>query len=114
MGVFVIGAIANAVRGGQWRGWLGGEWNEHDAAGKPLKWRWLKADYINAIVYGLTIFLLSGNWLLALASIAAMMAGATPGWGDYIGAVLGVPDAELKEHRFIDPIIRPLKSKPFW
>ena len=98
----VIGAVSNAIRGGQFNDRLGG------------KWRWLKADYINAAIYGLTIFVMSGNWLLALASIAAMMAGATPGWGDYIGQILGQPDAELKEHKLIDPLISKLKSWPFW
>lgn len=114
MNPFIIGAIANAMRGGQWRIWLGGEWNKHDADGKPIKWRWLQSDFINEAIYGVTIFVLSENWLLALASVAGMAAGARPGWGDYIGAILKTPDDKLQENKFIDPLIRWLERWPFW
>lgn len=95
--ILIIAALSNAIRGGQWRIWL----NIPDE-----KYKWLKSDYINAVIYSLTVFALFGSPLLALAAIPAMMLGATPGWGDYIGALLGGRLTNLKENKFIDPLIK--------
>lgn len=103
--LFALGALMNGVRGGQWKAWLGYPPNEDGAAG---------SDLMNELVFGLVVMFLSGNPLLGAAAAIAMALGARPGWGDYIGAMIGNPDDELKENKIIDYIIRPLEHNPFW
>lgn len=94
MFLIATGAFFNAVRGGQF------------GVAKP--------DIVNAIAFAVTIFVMSGNWLLSVCSMAAMWLGAAPGWGDYIGALGGWRKDSLKENKFIDKLIKKLVTWPFW
>lgn len=106
----ILGGLVNAIRGGQWFIWFG--MNEAAADVFKKKYFWLKCDYINALIFGGAIYYTSSDWALALLSIGTMLAGATPGFGDYIGAVGGWRTDNLQENRFIDPLISRLKRWP--
>lgn len=103
--ITATGAISNAIRGGQWRGWFGYTDDQH---------RWLKSDGLNALIYSLAVLLCGFGWEVALTSFALMWLGAAPGWGDYIGALIGLRKDNLKENRFLDPLIAFLKPYPYW
>jgi hypothetical protein len=99
------GIISNAIRGGQWREWLGV---------KDSRLKWVKSDAINATIYAMTVYYVTGNPIIAALSFPCMWLGAAPGWGDYIGALGGWRKIGLEENRFIDPIISPLERFPRW
>lgn len=99
-----IGAISNAIRGGQWYAWL-------DVDEKKS---WIGSDPINELIFAVAAYIATGSIWLALASGVAMAAGARPGWGDYIGALYGYRIENLRENKYIDPILRPLMKSPFW
>ncbi len=101
---FLIGAISNAIRGGQWRGWLG----------VTGKYEWFPSDTINALIYGIVVYYVTSNPLIAAVSMPLMWLGALPGWGDYIGALGGWRIDNLKEIKLIDILISPLKKRPKW
>jgi hypothetical protein len=100
---FFIGAASNAIRGGQWREWFGID---------ESRLRWVNSDALNALIFGITVYLSSGHAYLALAAAPMMWLGAAPGWGDYIGALGGWRKTDLEEHKIIDWIIRKLPGKP--
>lgn len=93
----VIGGIANAARGGQWREWFGV---------KPDELKWLSSDGINAVIFFLTVLYLTHAPVMSLAAGVAMWLGAAMGWGDYIGASFGARWDNLKENKYIDKVIR--------
>lgn len=111
---FVVGAVMNAVRGGQWRVWLGPEWQATDDNGRHVKLPWLSSDMLNELGFGVTVLLLTGNAWLAAACAVAMAAGARPSWGEYIGALGGWQADNMVGVRIIDKIIAPLKRWPRW
>jgi hypothetical protein len=100
---FIIGAFSNAIRGGQWRAWFGID---------DSRLRWASSDAINAGLWCATVYIATSHAALALVSAPMMWIGAKPGWGDYIGAIGGWRENNLKEIRTIDWIISPLKSRP--
>lgn len=101
----IIGAFSNAVRGGQWHEWFG----VPDGG-----WRWFKSDFLNAAVFAALVALAGFSWHVWLFSFIMMLMGSAPGWGDYIGALNGYRTQNLKENRWIDPIIKKLNDQPFW
>lgn len=102
--VFLIGAFSNGVRGGQWKAWFG----------LPAEYRLFAndSDILNAATYAIATLALTASWLMAIAGFVVMWLGAAPGWGDYIGNLLGNEDPELKENKVIDPLIKWLKPWP--
>lgn len=100
--MFIIGAISNALRGGQWRIWFG----------LKDRYGWVNSDAINAAIFMATVYWLTGNLYLSLASFPAMWLGASIGWGDYIGALGGWRKDALQEWKPIDLLITPLKRWP--
>lgn len=103
LSVAIAGGFFNAVRGGQWRVWLNSIEDDD-----------LSADPINAAAFGITTGLVTGNWFLALIAAAFMWLGAAGGWGDYIGALGGWRVNDLKENKFIDPLIKRFLQWPKW
>jgi len=100
---FIIGGISNAIRGGQWREWFGID---------ESHLRWVSSDAINAILWGIAVYVATGHHYLALVSVLMMWLGAAPGWGDYLGAIGGWRKDDLKENKYIDWVIRKLPGKP--
>ncbi len=109
----IIGAVSNAVRGGQWRKWFGLE-AVNKETGKFEKYNWISSDGLNAFIYGICVFAATRNVWLALVSAALMWVGAKAGWGDYVGALGGWRVDGLKENVVIDFFIRPLRKYPKW
>lgn len=101
--LWLLGSPMNAIRGGQiiWKN--GPSW-------LPRRDR-IPNDPVNAGVFALVTWMLSGNLLLAVAAFCFMWLGASFGWGAYIGAIRGDSKPE-KEVSFIDKIITPLESLP--
>ena len=101
----IIAGLSNAIRGGQWRTWL--------KVPEESKWNWSNdCDSYNALIFAASVLYVTGNSWLALACIPAMFLGATPGWGDYIGALFGIRHENLVENKFLDPLIKKLKDSP--
>ncbi|GEM_PF-4332180 len=98
-----LGGFFNAVRGGQWRIWLGLD---------EEKTKLINSDVINALAFGILAMALTGDIYLGLHAAVGMMLGASSGWGDYIGALGGWRKDNLKENRFIDFLIYPLRRWP--
>lgn len=100
----LLGGLSNAIRGGQWKEWLG--------LPEDSVWGKIPSDAINAAIFAAAVLWIHGNPVLAAASYGAMWLGAAKGWGDYIGALGGWRISDLKEVRWIDAIIKPLIAKP--
>lgn len=66
---------------------------------------------LNALMFGLLAFALSGDPYLILAGFVGMFAGQSLGWGRYIGALGGWERKELKEVDFIDNLIKDFKPE---
>lgn len=96
----LIGAISNAIRGGQDSIWLRRKTD-------------IRGGAINALVFAVVVLVATRNDIfLALWAFPAMWIGAKPGWGDYIGALGGWRAENLKENPVIDFVIQPLKRWP--
>lgn len=88
----IIGAISNAIRGGQ----------------LPIK----GGRYINAALFGLVVIFVTMNPWLGLACVPAMYLGSKPGFGKYPGAVGGWETKNLTGQIYIDALIAHLVDRP--
>ena len=130
----IAGAIFNVYRGGVF--------TNRDKIVARIKPEWLRkiinflvqGDTVNALAFalfcvithctyikgmegGVPVYMfLPGALALFLAAFVMMMRGATPAWGEYIGAAGGwrpTADKPLgKEVHYIDKIIEPLRGRP--
>ncbi len=115
----VIGAISNGIRGGQlWR-WLGFIRNHLPASvqkkhGKRLDKfiGWVRDytphDAVNALIFAACVYGITHDKVIAAVAFALMWLGASPGWGEYIGAIINRKKGKAPEVPIIDMAIEPL------
>lgn len=116
--------VLAALFGGIFNWYRGGPFKNRDDIVSRIMWEPLRrtvyflvqGDFVNAIAFGAFCVLALESPVHPLAvfvwAVAMMYRGATPGWGEYIGAAGGWRQNAMKEISYIDKIIDGLKDRP--